>query len=212
MNESYESIRSSIRQLYEKSSAEQGDSPPGVGWKDERSHELRLRTLSEVGISSGCSILDVGCGYGALLGYLTSRGIAGIKYTGIDIVDTLIEMARRRFGDTGEFKVADIMDIDQEYDYVVNLGIFNVKLNCGSSEFFDDFICPIMSKMWKLARVGISASFMTDNVDYRNPNLYYASPAQVFDFLRRNLSRHVVVRHDYGLYEFTIYVYKQGKA
>lgn len=210
MNESYESIRSKIRELYEKSAGKQGDSPLGVGWKDQESHNLRLKILSEVGMSNGCSILDVGCGYGALLEYLRNRGVTGIKYTGIDIVETLIEMAKKRFGDGAEFRVTDIMDMDQEHDFVVNLGIFNVKLSCGDSEFFENFVSPIILKMWKLTRIGLSASFMTDMVDYRDANLYYASPSQTLDFLRRNLSRYVALRHDYGLYEFTVYVYRRG--
>jgi SAM-dependent methyltransferase len=211
MNESYENIRSKIRELYEKSAREQGDSPLGVGWKDQESHNLRLKILSEVGISNGCSILDVGCGYGALLKYLMNKGVAGIKYTGIDIVEPLIEMANKRFGGSAEFRVADIMDMTQEYDFVVNLGIFNVKLSCGDTEFLENFVSPIILRMWKLARIGLSVSFMTDMVDYRNANLYYASPSRTFDFLR-NLSRYVVLRHDYGLYEFTVYVYKRGIA
>lgn len=212
INETYENIRLEIRKLYEKSAREHGVSPLGVGWKDRKSHTLRLKILSEVGISNGSSVLDVGCGYGALLDYLLAKGITGIKYTGIDIVENLVEMARKRFGDSPKFEVADIMELNQEFDYVLNLGIFNVKLGSRDVEFFEHFVTPILFKMWALAKVGVAVSFMTDMVDYRNPNLYYASPSEIFNFLRERLSRYVTLRHDYGLYEFTAYVYKHAKS
>ncbi|HMK83789.1 MAG TPA: class I SAM-dependent methyltransferase [Candidatus Bathyarchaeia archaeon] len=212
MSDTYDSIKLKIKELYADSSLRFGNSSRGVGWKDETSHELRLRMISEVGISDGCSVLDVGCGYGALWEHLVRRGVKGIKYTGIDIVENLTEMARKRFRDSAKFEVADIMELDQEFDYVLNLGIFNVKLDSRDVEFLEHFVKPILLKMWALAKVGVAASFMTDMVDYKNRNLYYASPSEIFNFLRERLSRHVSLRHDYGLYEFTAYVYKHAKS
>jgi hypothetical protein len=40
-------------------------------------------------------------------------------------------------------------------------------------------------------------------------DLYYADPAQVFDYCKRRFSPNVALLHDYGLYEFTILVRKQ---
>ena len=48
-----------------------------------------------------------------------------------------------------------------------------------------------------------------DRVDFRSPSLYYANPGEVVDFCCRELSRYVVLRHDYPLYEHTIYVYRE---
>jgi SAM-dependent methyltransferase len=212
MNDRYDSLKAKIKKLYEKSAKEFGDTPPGVFWKDEVTHNLRLRIISEVGIVEGCSVLDVGCGYGALWGYLLERGIRNIRYTGIDIVASLVGMAKKRFGDSAEFKVADVMKIDQEYDFVLNLGGFHLKPDCSDLDWFQNFVCPMISKMWKLTRVGLAFTLMTDMVDYRNSNLYYANPVEVLDFVRRTFSRYVVLRHDYRLYEFTLYVYKHGKT
>jgi SAM-dependent methyltransferase len=212
MCQNYEDIKLKIRDLYDQSVDRFGDSSRGVGWKDERSHELRLRVLSEIGITDGTSVLDVGCGYGALLEYLRKTGMQNTKYTGIDIAEKMIERARQRFGGSATFKVADIMKIEGEYDYVVNLGIFNVKLGCHDDQFFNDFVRPILFKMWSLAMKGLAASFMTNVVDYRNPDLYYADSSKIINLVARELSRYFVIRHDYDLHEFTLYVYRSGRS
>ena len=51
-------------------------------------------------------------------------------------------------------------------------------------------------------------NFMSNQVDYHEPGLYYSDPARMFDHCRQTFGRHVVLRHDYPLYEYTIYVYR----
>jgi hypothetical protein len=42
------------------------------------------------------------------------------------------------------------------------------------------------------------------------PDLYYADPCFFFDYCQRRYLRRVAVLHDYGLYEFTVVVRKEG--
>ena len=39
--------------------------------------------------------------------------------------------------------------------------------------------------------------------------LFHLSSDVLLSFLKAELSRHCVIRHDYGLYEYTTYVYRE---
>jgi hypothetical protein len=41
-------------------------------------------------------------------------------------------------------------------------------------------------------------------------DLFYADPCVYFDLCKRRYSRQVALLHDYGLYEFTLIVRKEG--
>ena len=51
---------------------------------------------------------------------------------------------------------------------------------------------------------------MSDRVDYRSPELFYSDPAVIVDHCRRELSGSIRLRHDYPLYEYTTYVYRDA--
>ena len=48
------------------------------------------------------------------------------------------------------------------------------------------------------------------DADKMVPELHYADPCAMFDWCKRELSRHVALLHDYGLWEFTILVRLEG--
>jgi len=62
------------------------------------------RTLSATNVVAGKRVLDVGCGQGVLAPYVIAEGGA---YVGIDMSHKLIEIARTRHPDMGQFVVAD---------------------------------------------------------------------------------------------------------
>ena len=66
-----------------------------------------------------------------------------------------------------------------------------------------------MKQMFCMCRVAIAFNCLSDQVDFRAEKLFYANPGEMLEFCRRNLSRFVVLRHDYLLHEFTIYVYRE---
>jgi len=75
----------------------------------------RYRIMAEV-IEPGSTVLDIGCGEGLLLEYLTeTRRISGC---GVDIAPEAVRLARVR---GVEAEVADILhwEIKQEYDYII---------------------------------------------------------------------------------------------
>src|SRR5690348_4633106 len=101
-----------------------GISARALDWSGEHSQFLRFRVLTEVGVLSGASVLDVGCGLGDLCGWLRANS-CDARYTGIDIAPAMIEAARRRFPDA-RFEVRDLLsDVPNgSFDYVLSSGMF----------------------------------------------------------------------------------------
>ncbi len=98
-----------------------------LGWFAERNQEIRFEALCRIGDLSGCSVLDLGCGYGHLKTYLDMR-YSGIRYTGIDLTDFYIEYAQKKFAsdENASFICGDFSRIAlPKSDFVFGTGIFS---------------------------------------------------------------------------------------
>jgi hypothetical protein len=60
------------------------------------------------------------------------------------------------------------------------------------------------------SRKGFAFNVLTKYSDrqHMKKHLYYADPAFLFDYCKKNFSKYVAVRHDYPLFEFTVHVKK----
>ena len=55
---------------------------------------------------------------------------------------------------------------------------------------------------------GISFNLMSKSVDWEREDLFHYPLDRLSDFLCKKISRNFIVRNDYGLYEYSTYVYK----
>ena len=83
------------------------------GWVGElgSEHHRRLAipaVLSLLDLRTGDRVLDIGAGHGVLAGYVLDEGAS---YTGVDLSPRLIEAARRTYGKSARFHVADAADL-----------------------------------------------------------------------------------------------------
>lgn len=192
-----------VRAHYEGSLAEHGASARGVGWPDPDGQVLRFQQLARVldGGAGAVSVADLGCGYGALFAFLDARIAA---YRGYDVSPAMVAEARRRVIDPrASFAVADAAD--QEADYGFASGTFNVRLGADEADW-DAYVRDALRGLWAHCRCGMAFNLMTTRVDWRSDDLFYADPAAYLDFCRRELSSHVQLEQDYGLYEWTMLV------
>jgi 2-polyprenyl-3-methyl-5-hydroxy-6-metoxy-1,4-benzoquinol methylase len=204
-----ERLKRSVVEHYEGRLKEHGPTARGMDWKDEASQRLRFEILCAVADLDGKSVCEIGCGAGHLVDWLAERGIAA-RYSGIDLSEEMLAAARRRHPGV-LFEHRDILVGDEPgaYDVVLCSGLFHVKLDHHEEEW-KRFVGETIRRMYSMCRLGIAFNLMTDQVDFRSPTLYYASPAETLELCRRELSRFVVLRHDYPLYEFTVYVYRES--
>jgi SAM-dependent methyltransferase len=195
---------------FEERLSAHGATARGVDWNSETAQEARFLQLAKVlPQDQPFSLLDYGCGYGALGGYLLRQGFLMQQYVGFDVLDSMIEKAGEVYPDrsrfTFTFRFADLA----EQDFTIASGIFNLKLET-SNEAWTEYVVGELHKMNTLSRKGFSFNMLTrySDAEYMRPHLYYADPCFLFDYCKTHFSRNVALLHDYEVYDFTLIVRK----
>lgn len=199
----------SVRHYYEAKLREHGTTPSGVDWNGEAGQFLRfdsLSTLIRTPVDEAFSIDDYGCGYGAYVNYLASRGFSMADYLGLDVSLEMVTEARKQHP-ARQFTVGSTSP--RIADYAVASGIFNVALDTDRIAW-QCYILDTLDAIHAATRRGFAFNCLTSYSDtgFMRPHLYYGNPSFFFDHCKRRYSRHVALLHDYGLYEFTILVRK----
>lgn len=170
-----------------------------------REHQLiRFKIFSEIGDLNQHSILDIGCGFGDFYQYLKDNNIK-VDYTGIDICPVFIDVCRKRFPEA-HFEVIDIQkdNITKSFDYVISSQTFNNKLKYENNEII---IRDVIKKSYEICNIAVAIDMLSNYVDFKEKHLYYYSPEEIFRFCK-TLTKRVLLRHDYPLFEFLICLYK----
>ena len=97
-----------------------GNSFRALNWGSVESQIKRFEVLAEVGLKSGDSILDVGCGLADLHAWILEQNLR-VNYTGIDITPSMTREAQNRFPDVviTNNTIFDNDLSDDVFDYVV---------------------------------------------------------------------------------------------
>jgi SAM-dependent methyltransferase len=203
------SLLAAVERYYSDKFAEHGPTAQGVDWNSGESQELRFSQLLRVaGDDEQFSLVDYGCGYGALIPFLDGRGLSYV-YRGFDLSKAMVEHARREFGrpPVREF-TADEATL-QPGDYALASGVFNVRLYLGDEQWLA-YVLETLDRLNQLGTRGFAFNMLTSYSDPHRmrPDLYYSDPRFFFDHCKRSFSRDVALLHDYGLYEFTMIVRK----
>lgn len=198
-----------VNEYYSKKVRVHGDNHLGVDWNSTESQELRFDQLTKVfGQKKELSVLDFGCGYGHLFGYLRKRRFK-CSYIGVDISRDMLDVARSRFGEGPNRKFTLPKQRLPRVDYCVASGVFNVRLKTTSTAW-KKYILATLDRFDHCSSKGFAFNCLTmySDREYMRPYLYYADPCELFKYCKENFSRNVAVLHDYGLFEFTIVVRK----
>jgi len=208
MNNNKIDLLNDVAAYYSGKLAEHGETARGADWNSEEGQILRFEQLCKIAqdAEGGFSVNDLGCGYGALLDYLTSRHSIS-SYLGIDVSENMVRAAQLCHKDAPEVRFITASEPDQMADYGIASGIFNVRLDRGDTEW----LCHLQAMLDTLDRTsrrGFAFNCLTSysDEDKKRDYLYYADPCLLFDLCKCRYSRHVALLHDYGLYEFTILV------
>jgi SAM-dependent methyltransferase len=188
----------------------QEDSSRRVGWCSKAGQRLRFEVLLDAidPRDFPLSVLDVGCGEGALYGYLRETGRLG-EYLGLDILPSMVEGAKRRYTD-GDFQVGDLLQrsVEESFDLVFCSGSLNVKVKRHSI-----WVQKMLDAMWKRARLALVVNFQTTRA-YRfdpgakhNHDIMYHDKATLLGWCER-LTPWVTLRQDYIGSDLSIYLYR----
>ncbi|HVX25472.1 MAG TPA: class I SAM-dependent methyltransferase [Parafilimonas sp.] len=203
-----------IVEHYEHCLDEYGDSHKGVDWPKQDDTEKRYEVMLNV-IKFGkdtqkkAELLDFGCGAAHLLDFMIKKNIENINYSGLDISEKFISLSRKKFSNV-PFYCLDILDSKTalpSFDYIIMNGVFTEKRELSFEEMWNYF-CKMLKKIFQFADKGIAFNVMSKAVDWERDDLFHLPTDLLVDFLTKNLTRNFIIRNDYGLYEYTTYVYR----
>ncbi len=205
---SFDIIKDKVGRYYSGRLHEHGASARGVDWNSEESQVVRFVQLARVLPPSGpFSVVDYGCGYGALVDFLESES-ADFGYQGFDISGDMIAKARIDHENSRHRFTTREEELEQA-DFTLASGIFNVRLDT-SMEDWTAYVLDTIERLDKLGGRGFAFNMLTSYSDHdrMRADLYYGDPCFFFDHCKTRYSKQVALLHDYGLYEFTILVRK----
>jgi SAM-dependent methyltransferase len=186
-----------------------GRSEQGVGWGRKGRQSERFQVLASRWDLKGKTILDVGCGFGDLLAYLTEQCQIPSRYIGIDVVPDLIEEGYRPTDVDCDiaYICTDFLtwDPENQIDVVLGSGIFNFKLSDGDNY---SFIKETVRRSFEIARVGVGFNFLTTRVEYTLSETFHTDPLWILEYAL-SLSRNVSFRQDYFPFEFSVFIDKR---
>jgi SAM-dependent methyltransferase len=196
--------RADIERLYDGRAATLGDDVQTLGWKNAAEQQLRFSVLADIADLRGSSVCDVGCGFGDLAPYLHSR-FEQIDYVGVDITKSVLDIARTKRPHL-KFMHADILqdDFALEADWFFASGALTFRIDDNMRH-----TAQMLTKMLACSRRGVAANFLSTYVNYQHARNFHHDPSELFR-LGKSLCRRVALRHDYPLWEFTLYLYRDG--
>lgn len=201
---------------YEARLAEHGATPQGVDWPDAEDLAVRFEVM--LGALAGCraeipAILDVGCGPGLLLDHLRARGrLETVEYLGLDASARMVEVARARWPGY-VFERRDLLAEPlpaRSADLVVMNGLFTVRAEA-SHAAMEDFARRMIAAAFRLCRHAVAFNVMSAHVEWTRDDLFHWPYDALATFLTGHVTRHYAVRADYGLYEYTVYLFREPR-
>jgi SAM-dependent methyltransferase len=207
-----------IVQHYEDCLDKFGDTHKGVDWPNEEDMHKRFRVMLELekfdpnAATGNISLLDFGCGTAQLLDYMHTKNYQGWEYSGLDLSPKFIDVCLKKFPGT-IFYCADILKepvLVKPVDYIVMNGVFTEKRELGFDEMYTYFT-RVLETVFPFANRGIAFNAMSKAVDWERDDLFHLPLDLLTSFVTEKLSRDFIIRNDYGLYEFTTYVYKKAR-
>jgi SAM-dependent methyltransferase len=209
-------MRDDIRQLagiYSAFLDAKGVTPAAI-WPNARDLATRFEVLlgpidfDQYSTANPLKLLDLGCGPGFLLDYLAANDLLGqVEYTGVDVIGTMVQHARRRWPQHS-FELRDVRDkpFDADaFDYCIICGVFTVRFQNSYADM-EKLAHETLRAIWPSLRLGLGFNVMSKHVDWEREDLFHWPLDDILAFCKANLSRHVSLHLDYGLWETSAFV------
>jgi SAM-dependent methyltransferase len=203
----------SIKKHYENCLNKHGDTHLGMDWPKpedvEKRHQVMLELmLLKSNTDKNICLLDFGCGTSHFYEYLLKNKIK-LTYSGLDISEKAINISLQKFP-KNKYYCLDILDGHPnlpDFDYIIMNGIFTEKIDLSFEEMFE-YMKNMLTAIFQKTKRGIAFNVMSKAVDWEREDLFHLPTDLLISFLTKNITRNFVIRNDYGLYEYTVYIYK----
>jgi SAM-dependent methyltransferase len=203
----------SIVEHYEKCFDKYGDTHCGVDWPKEEDVVTRHKVMLDLinldrNRPEAPSLLDFGCGLGHFNDFLLKQK-EKIQYSGLDISQKFIGHCKEKYN-SNTFYCEDVLSDSSHipmFDYIIMNGVFTEKRELSNDEM-TSYMFRILSTLFNKCAHGMAFNVMSKLVEWEREDLFHIPFNVITDYLYKNLTRNFVIRHDYGLYEYTVYLYK----
>lgn len=206
MKKSYEEIVTHYLSCFK----EHGDTPKGLDWPNIDDLIKRYDVMSDVIMTEeNFTILDFGCGTARLFPFLLEKIGQQFKYIGLDMGPDYVRFCRSKYPNL-DFLEGDILcdeTLMPKVDYTIMNGVLTEKRTLSQDEMWR-YAKELIVEVFQKTQIGIAFNVMSKNVDWEREDLFHLSLDLLTDFLCKELSRNFVIRNDYGLYEYTVYLYR----
>jgi SAM-dependent methyltransferase len=195
-----------IARYYTDKVLRHGATPLGVDWSCAPTQELRfLQLLRFEELPTPCSLNDLGCGYGALFGFVSERRPeTRFDYLGIDVSPEMVERARHLWRHARGARFVGGNACPRRADYSVASGIFNVNLWFADAQW-EELVARTLAQMRRSSRRGFAVNFLLQQrVSGSATGLYRTLPSTWVRYCERELGCDVEIVEKYGLQEFTL--------
>lgn len=195
-----------LHQFWNERTKKYGNNFEVVGWTEE-SQRKRFIALSQLGEFEGSSLMDVGCGRGDLLKFLTSAGI-NVDYTGYDLNKEMIKFCHNIYPAIAEnFQVFDILESTppRRFDYATCIGVLNQVTSPESPEFASSFI----ERLYSLVDKAVAVSITSIHAPRKTSDTFYFDPADMASRISKFTTK-FKIDHSYLKNDFTIFLYKDN--
>jgi SAM-dependent methyltransferase len=203
----------SIVDHYEKCFEEHGDSHLGVDWPNEKDVLTRYRVMLELVSKDNKqkTLLDFGCGLSHFYDFIKKQNQKTIVYSGLDLSKKMIAASKIKYPHN-KYYILDILKDNSlpVFDYIIMNGVFTEKLDLSYNEMFA-FFKKMVKKIFSKVNIGLAFNTMSKHVDWERDDLFHLSFDELASFLTNEVSKDFIIRNDYGLYEYTTFVYNNQK-
>jgi SAM-dependent methyltransferase len=199
-----------IVEHYEDCLKEFGDNHLGVDWPKTEDALMRYKIMLDIIPElKNCSLLDFGCGTGHLYDFILKNRYKNITYSGLDISNEFIKVCKQKYPEV-LFSCTDILESPDQigtFDYIILNGVFTEKRELTFDEMFDYFK-KMIKVIFLKTKLGLAFNVMTKHVDWEREDLFHLPFDLLTAFLKEEVSRNFIIRNDYGLFEYTVYLFK----
>ena len=179
---------------------EQGD-VRNLGWLNADSQQLRFNMLSKLANFDNCSVLDAGCGYADLCGYLKNK-YPTCRYHGIDQIPEFILKAVQDFSNMpdvvffqGDIETASLPILD----YTLASGLLSYK---NSNPLY---VFEMIQKLFIGCRLGLAFNMLSEKQE-DNSLLNAYDKNMIFSFCK-TITPNCILHDDYFENDFTVFMY-----
>lgn len=191
-------VDESTRARYDRRLKEFGEDPRTLGWDTRRSQHIRFRAVADAVDMAGREVLDIGCGFADLRGFLGDEGVELAGYRGVDLNPKLLAVAEKRFPeDSFEARNCFLEPFEEPVaDVGVMLGLLNFRLPEGANE---EYSRACIRAAFGAVREALVVDFLSTRLTPEYPAedfVHYHDPVAMLEF-GLGLTSSAGIKHDY---------------